>query len=139
MEYLTLEEEMLIIKKKSKNPNISEIFNPPEILIIREEINNNITMSDSVLEYAIRIVEGTRTRREVQTGASPRASVAYVIASKARAFFRGRDFVNADDIKTLSFPLLRHRIILNPDSKDFGITPDDIIAKVLDHVEPPVD
>jgi len=139
MEYLTLEEEMLIIKKKTKGEKISKIFNPPEILIIREEIKNNITMSDSVLEYAVRIIEGTRTRREVQTGASPRATVAFCKAGKARAFFRGRDFVNAEDIKTLAFPMLRHRIILNPDSKDFGITPDDVIAKVLERVEPPVD
>ena len=73
------------------------------------------------------------------TGASPRASVTYVNAAKARAFFRGRDFVNVEDIKTLAFPVLRHRIILNPDSKDFGVTTDDIISKVLEHVEPPVD
>ena len=139
MQYLTLEEEMLIIKKKAKSADIEKIFNPPEILIIRDEINNNITISDSVLEYAIRIIGGTRTRREVATGASPRASVMFTVAARARAFFRGRDFVNADDIKALSFPMLRHRIILNPDSKEFGITPDDIISKVLEHVEPPVE
>lgn len=139
MEYLSLEEEMLIIKKKTRKDEVAKIFNPPEILIIREEIQNNITMSDSMLEYAIRIVDGTRTRREVQTGASPRASVAFVQAAKARAFFRGRDFVNADDIKNLAFPMLRHRIILNPDSRDFGISADDIIAKVLERVESPVE
>jgi MoxR-like ATPase len=139
MQYLSLEEEMQIIKSKTKDTAINKIFNPPEILIIREEIKNNITMSDSVLEYAIKIIQGTRTRREVSTGGSPRATVAFCKAAKARAFFRGRDYVNAEDIKALSFPLLRHRIILNPDSKDFGVTPDDIIAKVLEKVEPPVD
>jgi len=139
MQYLSLEEEMQIVKTKTKKLKINKIFNPPEILIIREEINNNVTMSDSVLEYAIKIIEGTRTRREVSTGGSPRATVDYVRAAKARSFFRGRDYVNAEDVKVLSFPLLRHRIILNPDSKDFGITPDDIIAKVLEHVEPPVE
>jgi MoxR-like ATPase len=139
MQYLSLEEEMLIIKKKTEKKDIKKIFNPPEILIIREEIKESITISDSVLEYAIKIVEGTRTRREVATGASPRASVAFVNAAKARAFFRGRDFVNVEDIKALSFPVLRHRIILNPDARDFGTTTDDIISKVLEHVEPPVD
>jgi len=139
IQYLSLEEEMQIIKKKSKHPDMTKIFNPPEILIIREEINSSITMSDSVLEYAVKIIQGTRTRREVATGASPRASVAFCKAAKARAFFRGRDFVNAEDIKALAFPMLRHRIVLNPDSKEFGITPDDIISKVLEKVEPPVD
>jgi MoxR-like ATPase len=139
MQYLSLEEEMQIVKTKAKDLKINKIFNPPEILIIREEIKNNVTMSDTVLEYAIKIIEGTRVRREVSTGGSPRATVDYVKAAKARAFFRGRDFVNAEDIKALSFPLLRHRIILNPDSKDFGVTADDVIAKVLEKVEPPVE
>ena len=139
MQYLTMEEEMLIVKKQTSTKKINKIFNPPEVLIIRQEIEENITISDSVLEYAIKIIEGTRERREVSTGASPRASVSFTTAAKARAFFRGRDFVNAEDIKTLSFPLLRHRIILNPDSKDFGVTTDDIISKVLEHVKPPVE
>ncbi|MFH1054837.1 MAG: MoxR family ATPase [Candidatus Altiarchaeota archaeon] len=139
LQYLSLEEEMMIIKTKFKDSAIAPIFNPPEVLIIREEIKNNVTMSDSVLEYALKIIGGTRTRREVSTGGSPRATIDFCKAAKARAFFRGRDFVNAEDIKMLSFPVLRHRIILNPDSKDFGITTDDVIAKVLEHVEPPVD
>jgi MoxR-like ATPase len=139
MQYLSLEEEMQIIKTKAKDLKINKIFNPPEILIIREEISNNISMSDAVTEYAIKIIEGTRNRREVATGASPRASVAFVNAAKARAFFKGRTYVNAEDVKALAFPLLRHRILLNPDSKDFGVTPDDIISKVLEHVEPPVE
>lgn len=139
LQYLSLEEEMQIIKTKFKDSKINSIFNPPEILIIREEIKNSVTISDSVLEYALKIIGGTRTRREVATGGSPRATIDFIKAAKARAFFRGRDYVTAEDVKMLSFPVLRHRIILNPDSKDFGITPDDVIAKVLEHVEPPVD
>jgi len=47
--------------------------------------------------------------------------------------------VTVKDIKELTFPVLRHRIILNPDSRDFGVTTDDIISKVLEHVEAPVE
>jgi len=139
MQYLSLEEEVAIIKTKDKKDLINKIFNPPEILIIRDEIENNVTISDTILEYAIKIVEGSRARREVDIGASPRASVAFSQTSKTKAFLEGRDFVTVDDIKTLAFPILRHTIILNPHSKEFGKTPDDIIAKVLEHVEPPVD
>jgi MoxR-like ATPase len=139
LQYLSLEEEMQIIKTKFKDEAIKHIFNPPEILIIREEIKNNVTISDTVLEYALKIIGGSRTRREVSTGGSPRATIDFIKAAKARAFFRGRDYVTAEDIKMLAFPVLRHRILLNPDSKDFGVTTDDIIAKVLDRVEPPVD
>jgi len=138
-QYLSLEEEMMIIKTKTDDIDVKKIFNPPEILIIREEIGKNITISDSMLEYLIKIVEGSRGRREVSTGASPRGTIDLTNACKSRAFFRGRDYVNAEDIKSLAFPCLRHRIILNPDSKDFGITPDDIISKVLSKVEPPID
>ncbi|MCX6694741.1 MAG: MoxR family ATPase [Candidatus Altiarchaeota archaeon] len=137
IKYPTLEEEMLIVKSKKSDAKISKIFNPPEILIIREEIKNTVTIPDSILEYGLKIVEATRTRREVATGASPRASIAFSTASKAKAFLEGRNYVTVDDIKSLAFPILRHRIILHPDSRDFGITTDDIIAKVLEHVEAP--
>jgi len=139
MQYPTLEEEMLIIKTKTSAESINKIFNPPEILILREEIKKNVSISDSILEYAIKIVEGTRTRREVATGGSPRASIAFTLAGKTKAFLEGRDYVSADDIKQLAFPVLRHRIILNPDSREYGVTPDDIISKVIERVEAPME
>ena len=138
IKYPTMEEEMLIVKSKKSDAMINKIFNPPEVLIIREEIRGSVTISDSVLEYALKLVEGTRTRREVAVGASPRASIAFSEASKARAFLEGRNYATVDDIRVLAFPILRHRIILNPDSRDFGITTDDVISKVLEHVEVPL-
>jgi len=139
MKYPTLEEEMMILKSKGKREIVNKIFNPPEVMIIREEIKNNVTISDNIMEYALRIVEGTRMRREVDTGGSPRASVAFMQAGKAKAFMQGRDYVTVDDIKELAFPILRHRIILNPDSHDMGVTADDVISKVIERVEAPVD
>jgi len=139
MNYLPIEEEILVIKSKLSDEPINKIFNPPEILIIRDEIKNNVTISESLLEYAVKIVDSSRKRREVMIGASPRASIAFMEACKTKAFLEGRDYVAVDDIKELAFPILRHRIILNADQREFGVTPDDIIAKVLDLVEPPVD
>lgn len=139
LRYLPVEEEMLVLKSKASKERIKKIFNPPEVLIIREEIKQNVSISDAILEYILRIVDGTRKRREVQTGGSPRASIAMMESAKAKAFFEGRDYVTAKDIKELAFPVLRHRIILNPDSREFGVMPDDIISKVLDHVESPVE
>jgi MoxR-like ATPase len=139
MKYPTLEEEMMIIKSKGKHETVNKIFNPPEVMIIREEIKNNVTISDNIMEYALKIIQATRTRREVDTGGSPRASVAFLETTKAKAFMEGRDYVTVDDVKELSFPILRHRIILNPDSREMGITTDDIISKVLERVEAPVD
>lgn len=139
LRYLPVEEEMLVLKSKTSKDKIRKIFNPPEILIIREEIKQNVSISDAILEYILHLVDGTRKRREVQTGGSPRASISLMESAKAKAFFEGRDYVNVKDVKELAFPVLRHRIILNPDSREFGVTPDDIISKVLDHVESPVE
>jgi len=139
IKYPSMEEEILIVKSKKIDAKINKIFNPPEILIIREEIKTNVTISDTLLEYALKIVEGTRIRREVATGASPRASIAFSQASKTKAFLEGRNYVSVEDIRSLAFPILRHRIILNPDSRDFGVTTDDVISKVLDHIEVPVE
>jgi MoxR-like ATPase len=139
LKYLPIEEEMLILKARLSKDKIKKIFNPPEVLIIREEIKSSVSISDSILEYALKIVDGTRKRREVQTGGSPRASISFMEAAKAKAFFEGRDYVTVKDIKEIAFPVLRHRIILNPDSRDFGVTTDDIISKVLERVEAPVE
>lgn len=139
LKYLPLEEEMLILKSRTSKEKIKKVFNPPEILIIREEIKSSVSISDSILEYILKIVDGTRKRREVQAGGSPRASIAFMESAKSKAFFEGRDYVTVKDIKELAFPVLRHRIILNPDSRDFGVTADDIIAKVLEHAESPVE
>lgn len=139
MQYPTREEEIEIIKSKVYDVKVNKIFNPPEIMIIRNEVKENVYVSDAILDYVVRIVEATRERREVQTGASPRASIIFTEAAKARAFLSGRDHVRVDDVKSLAFPALRHRIVLNPDSRDFGVTPDDMIAKVLERVEAPSD
>jgi len=139
LKYLSVEEEVNIAKVQLKHEEIRKIFNPPEILIIQDEIKKNVEISDSVLEYAVRIVDTSRKRREVQTGGSPRANIAFLYAAKTKAFLEGRNYVTPDDIRELAFPILRHRILLRPDSKDFGITPDDVIAKILQHVEAPVD
>ncbi len=139
LQYLTAEQEINILKSQHSREPINKVFNPAEILVIRKEIEENVFIADSILEYVVRLVDATRTRREVMTGASPRALIAFQKAARAKAFLEGRDFVTPSDIKRLAFPILRHRLILNPDSQDFGVTADDVIAKVLSRVEAPLD
>ncbi|MFH1721457.1 MAG: MoxR family ATPase [Candidatus Altiarchaeota archaeon] len=139
LQYLTPEQEINILKSQHSKEPINKVFNPAEVLVIRKEIDENVFIADSILEYVVRLVDATRTRREVNTGGSPRALVAFQKAAKAKAFLEGRDFVTPSDIKRLAFPILRHRMILNPDSADFGVTADDVIAKILSKVEAPLD
>ena len=73
----------------------------------------------------------------VQFGASPRATVFLAIASKAHAFIRGRGYVTPEDVKSIAFDVLRHRIILSYEAEAEDVTTEQIIQRVLDTIEVP--
>jgi MoxR-like ATPase len=137
--YPTPEEEMMINKSKLTDKELEVIFNPAEILIIQKEIKETVEIPDSVMEYSVKIVQATRGRREVLAGAGPRASIAFMTTAKAFAFLEGRNYVTAADIKRLVHPILRHRIKLYSQYLSMGTTPDDIIKKVLETVDAPME
>jgi len=139
VKYLSPEEEIMIMKSKLKKEKIEEVFNPAEIRIIQKDIFENVFVSDSILEYAVNIINETRSRREIMAGGSPRASIAFMRGIKARAFIEGRDYGTVDDVKKLAFPILRHRVLLYPHFSDMGMTSDDVISKILQKVEAPMD
>ncbi len=139
MKYLSPEEEIMIMKSKLKRQRINVIFNPAEIRIIQKEIFEKIFVADSILEYAVNIINETRKRRELMAGGSPRASIAFMRTIKAKAFIEGRDYATAEDVRKLAFPILRHRLILYPHFAEMGMTADDVIAKILQKVEAPMD
>lgn len=139
LSFLSDEDEISIMKSKLKEEEISKVFNPAEILVIKKEIKDKVFVSDSVLEYAVRVVEETRNRKELSSGASPRASIAFMNTAKTKAFLEGRNYVTPSDIRKLAFPILRHRIILYPEYKEMRVTEDDIISKILQKVEAPMD
>lgn len=138
MMYLDKEQETAIVKTKFKEEKVAKIITPAELLIMRKEAFESTQMSDSMIEYAVRIVEETRNRKELQTGASPRASISFMKAAKAKAFLEGRENVTAADIKKLAYPILRHRIILNPEFQEMRVTPDDVIRKILEKIDAPI-
>ena len=70
-------------------------------------------------------------------GASPRASLSILKTAKAHAAINGRDFVTPDDIRAMCFPVLNHRIILNPDKEMEGVTEDDVINEIIEKIEVP--
>ncbi|MFT4304456.1 MAG: AAA family ATPase [Candidatus Woesearchaeota archaeon] len=71
----------------------------------------------------------------LEYGASPRASIGLILAAKARAILNGRSHVSKEDINKMAFPILRHRIVLNFEAERKGLTPDDIIQKIIDKVK----
>ena len=96
-----------------------------------------VRVETSVLRYIVQIVRSTRDNRHLVLGASPRAAITLLLTSKALAAVRGRDFVTPDDVKTMARPVLRHRLILRPESEIEGFTSDRIVESILQGVEVP--
>jgi MoxR-like ATPase len=90
-----------------------------------------------VMEYITSIIRGTRGLQWLTLGASPRASVMLFLGSKALAVLRGRAYVTPDDVRDLAAPVLRHRIVLNPEAEIEGMTADQCVARVLERIEVP--
>ncbi|WP_123533915.1 AAA family ATPase [Halosimplex salinum] len=111
---------------------------PVEQVLTRAEIREaqdlvrEVPIADDLRDRAIELVRATREAEAVEFGASPRASMALVVASKARAFLDGRNHVSAEDIEALAAPVLRHRIILDFRAERDGQTPDDVIESLLE-------
>ncbi len=96
-----------------------------------------VHVSDSVIGYAVDLVDATRSDPQLQTGASPRGSLALVKLARARAAMAGRAFATPDDIQAVAVPVLAHRVILRPELWVRGVTGDEIIVQVLDRVTTP--
>jgi MoxR-like ATPase len=96
-----------------------------------------VAVATAVLEYITAIIRGTRGLSGLTLGASPRAAVMLFAASKGLAVLRGRDYVTPDDVRDLAVPVLRHRIVLNPEMEIEGMTPDQCIQRLLERVEVP--
>ena len=142
MSYPTLEEEIKILleynDRKSKNDlsMIQPIFTKEQLAAFRLQISS-IHIEEKIAAYIANIVNQTRNNGDLYLGASPRASIAIMTGAKALAAIRGRDFVNPDDVKEISFPSLKHRIILTPEKEMEGKTADEIIQQILNRVEVP--
>lgn len=142
IDYPNLEEEISIIQKehslqdKGKLDAIATILNASEI-VEYQSLVKQILVEPHLLEYIAKVVINTRENAFLYLGASPRASIALLNASKGFASIRGRDFVTPEDIKDASVPVLRHRVIVTPEREMEGITSEEIIKQIIESVEIP--
>lgn len=140
--YPSLEEEIHILENEHNRrdalvlDNINPILNAAEIAEYQHTIKQ-IIVESNLLRYIAAIVDNTRTNANLFLGASPRASLAIMNASKALAAMSGRDFVTPDDIKKIAPSVLRHRIILTPEREMEGITADKVVQQILETIEIP--
>ena len=94
-------------------------------------------MEPGVQRYVVELVRKTRNHPTVLYGASPRASIALLLCSKALAAIRGREFPTPDDIRDIAAPVLRHRLALRAEAELEGATTDAVISDILKTVEVP--
>lgn len=140
--YPNLEEEVKIIQtfneRKGKQPEqmIESVISEKELLEYEAKIYD-VLVEGKIVRYIAEIIASTRNHPHLYLGASPRASLAILMAAKAFAAINGRDFVIPEDIKKSVYPVLRHRIILTPEREMEGMTTDKVIDMIIQSVEVP--
>ena len=115
---------------------IQPALNGAQINFLRQQIKTQV-VEEKLLQFIAKLVHQTRNHKSIYLGASPRASLAIMYASKAIAAMQGRDFVTPDDILSVVTPVLRHRIILSPDKEMEGISEDDVIRQIIQGMDVP--
>jgi MoxR-like ATPase len=140
--YPTLEEEInILLNQQTLSQNallhdVNKILSTAQISEYRNIINQ-VLIDPKLVEFIAKIVNQTRNNPSLFLGASPRASLAILKASKANAAIKGRDFVNPEDILEMAAPVMRHRIILTPEKEMEGTTPDELVKNIVTSIEVP--
>jgi MoxR-like ATPase len=146
VEYPSFEEEKEILSRMGTDTAIPirKVLDRDELVGLRNTIEN-IRLDERIKEYIVSIVAATRKTdpsqekysRFVEYGASPRASLGFFRCAKIRAFFNRRDYVLPEDVKTIAYDILRHRIILSYEAESEELSPEDIIDRIVATVTVP--
>jgi len=131
MTYLGCEEEKSAVRTALNKPKAERIFSSQEVVSLQRQVADEVRLEERIMDYIVALVSGTRHRREVMVGASTRAAVLFTQAAKASAYLHERTFVDDEDVRALAHPVLRHRLLMNPDASNFGYTSDDLIDDLL--------
>jgi len=146
VDYPTKTEEREILERMStlQDLRVRKVVNGSDILKARQVVAQ-VYVDNRLKDYIVDMIMATRRPDEykldvkglIQFGASPRATVFLTLAAKAHAFLRGRGYVTPEDVKSVAFDVLRHRIILSYEAEAEDVTTEEIIQRVLDTIEVP--
>ncbi|RYY56620.1 MAG: MoxR family ATPase [Chitinophagaceae bacterium] len=140
--YPTETEELTILTQFHQlgNTRVYDLIHPviraAQINDLRRQVKD-IVIEEKLLQFIASLVHQTRNHKSIYLGASPRASLAIMNASKAIAAMQGRDFVTPEDIREVVVPVLRHRIILAPDKEMEGVTEEEVIRQIIQAMDVP--
>jgi len=137
VDYPSFEEEDLIVDRftgKTQVEAVKKMFNA-QLINKMQSYTRQVPIANDLKKRVLKIVSMTREdKTNIEYGASPRASLGLVLASKANALIEGRNYVSKQDVDKMAYPVLRHRIILNFESERKGMTTDDVITTILKKV-----
>ena len=145
MDYLPEDDEVEVVRRTTAGdaPPIQTLFSGQDVLRFHE-IVRKVPIAEEVIRYAVRLAAASRPRQSrtpafinewASWGAGTRAGQFLVLGAKARALLRGRSHVTVDDINTLAYPTLRHRVLLNYRAEAEGIGTDDVISRLLEAIK----
>ncbi|RKR85627.1 MoxR-like ATPase [Mucilaginibacter gracilis] len=142
VKYPSLAEEITILTQQHQQKTIDQlahikpVLSGQDIISLRQQVRS-FFVEPKLLEFVAKIIHETRSNKSLFLGGSPRASLAIVNSAKALAAMKGRDFITPEDVIWVAPAVLRHRIMLTPDKEMEGVTPDEVVAQIIQKIEIP--
>ncbi|HMC98164.1 MAG TPA: MoxR family ATPase [Flavobacteriales bacterium] len=142
VDYPTLNEEVAILERASEGRDrlsadmVAAVLTAEQLERSRDLVRL-VRCDEKLVRYIATLVDRTRHDGSLMLGASPRASLAILLGSRAHAAIGGRDFVTPEDVQAVTVHVLRHRVQLTPEREMEGLTPDQVIALLVKQIEVP--
>jgi MoxR-like ATPase len=146
VDYPTQTEEFVIVERMtSAIEQTHQIIDGPQLLALQRAADA-VYVDPALMEYAVKLVRATRhpesvghpeLKRLVQFGASPRASINLILAGRALAFIRGRDYALPQDVRDLALDVIRHRLVLSYEALADNVSADDVLNQLMPGVPLP--
>ncbi|HJZ88710.1 MAG TPA: MoxR family ATPase [Polyangia bacterium] len=127
------DEKLMLLLRSRPQAEVATVLSPHDVLKL-QGLADAVHVDEEIIDYVLALVHFTRRHRRVALGASPRAALGLLQASKARALLGGRDYVLPDDTKRLAPFVLGHRLVLSPEAELEGIQPLSIVLEGLERV-----
>jgi MoxR-like ATPase len=144
--YPSVTEEFVVVERALAPAAVIQRIIDPETLIGLQQEADRVYVDPSLIEYAVQLAHASREparvgltdlARYVTFGASPRSSISLVLAGRALAYIRGREYVVPEDLADLALDVLRHRLVLSYEALSDDVTPDLILSKILANLSVP--
>ena len=138
--YPSYDDEIIILQnriaRKKEDFNLKQILSANELANLQNEVEN-VTISQPIIEYIVKLVSETRNNPKISVGSSPRGSLGLLSASKSWAYINGRNFVNPQDVQDVFIPVMAHRIILRSGDLITGITSESVLDEIMEKITAP--